>query len=49
MYTYRGVIYADESEVDEAICEYIGDRYNNIDPMSTIEFEEEWRDEVEVL
>jgi hypothetical protein len=43
-YIYRGIVYTDVSSVDEAICDEIGGNYNNIDPMDTIEFEEEWRD-----
>lgn len=44
---YRGEIYATESEVDEAICEFIGEHYNNVDPMDTNEFEDEFFSQVE--
>ena len=41
-FLYDDIIYRDEVEVDEAICEKIGGNYNNIDPSTTSEFEDEW-------
>ena len=46
---YRGEMYYSENEVDEAICDFIGEHYNNIDPMDTAEFEDEFRFNVEEI
>lgn len=46
-FEYRGEIYKTEDDVNEAICEFIGEHYNNIDPMDTAEFEDEWLYDVE--
>lgn len=48
-YEYRGKFYDSESKVDEAVCEYLGQFNNNIDPMDTVAFDDEWRWEVSVL
>lgn len=48
VYEYNGKVYCSEDAIDEAICEKIGGNYNNIDPMDTAEFEEEWQS-VEVI
>lgn len=46
-YMYRGELYDDEYSLEEAICEYIGGNYNNIDPSDTAEYEDEFYSEVE--
>ncbi len=41
-YRYNSKLYKDEMELDEAIVNNIGHKYNNIDPTTTAEFEEEF-------
>lgn len=40
-YIYRDHHYNSLDEAHEAVAEYVGSNYNNIDPYTTLEFEEE--------
>lgn len=47
-YEYRGVIYDTLNEAENAVYEYVGQNYNNIDCSTTVEYEEELREITEI-
>jgi len=49
IYLYRNHTYNSLDEAHEAVADYVGQNYNNIDPYTTIEFEEECEEIEECL
>jgi len=49
IYRYNDVLYFNEDDVNLAIVEEIGGKYNNFPPEETYEFEQIWADDVEEL
>lgn len=47
-YSYRGVTYDTLNEAENAVYEYVGSNYNNIDCSTTAEYEEELREIEEI-